>query len=105
MNIDNKNNNIENEKKGYPIQNIEKNEIIAQSNLIPKNTKIDNSSRNPGINFKEIDYYYVEDEETINTGKSCTLFGYLYFLKKSLCIYYKYMDVVLGSKRNYSKLI
>ena len=57
MNIDNKNNNIENEKKGYPIQNIEKNEIIAQSNLIPKNTKIDNSSRNPGINFKEIDYF------------------------------------------------
>lgn len=50
-------------------------------------------------------YYDVEDEETINTGKSCTLFGYLYFIKKSVCIYYKYMDVVLGSKRNYSKLI
>ena len=56
MNIDNKNNNIENEKKGYPIQNIEKNDIIAQSNLIPKNTNIDTSARNPGINFKEIDY-------------------------------------------------
>lgn len=31
-------------------------------------------------------YYDVEDEETINTGKSCTLFGYLYFLKKK-CMY------------------
>ena len=111
MNNENKNNNLENEKNGYLTQNIEKKEIITQSNLISKNGKIDNSSRNTGINSKEMNYikfnnsyprvenqfneyllkkiklnkkkiyYDVEDEGTVKTGKACTLFGYLYFQK------------------------